>query len=144
MFPARFGFGYKWATVKLHEGAGKAYCSVFTKTRDGHFLAGSHGDIARQLEISHPSVWGWVSWSAARTFRHEEIQILFRKNPAASLVSGSFGFPPPCFVWFSSHLLRVGYTDSVFRVLAVSITAGGNTRCWFIVPANYMAVLGII
>ena len=27
VFPVRLGFGYKWETVKLHGGAGKAYCS---------------------------------------------------------------------------------------------------------------------
>ena len=52
--------------------------------------------------------------------RHEDIQISFRKNQAASLVSRSFGSPLPGLVCFSSNLIRVGCTVTVFRILAMS------------------------
>ena len=35
-------------------------------------------------------------------------------------MSGSFCYPLPCLVWFSCHLLRVGCTDTAFRILAMS------------------------
>ena len=52
--------------------------------------------------------------------RHEDIQISFRKNQAASLVSRSFGCPLPGLVCFSSNILRVERTGTVFRILAMS------------------------
>ena len=52
--------------------------------------------------------------------RHEDIQISFRENQVASLVSRSFGSPLPGLVCFSSNLLRVGRTGTDFRILAMS------------------------
>lgn len=49
----------------------------------GYQVAGNLG--SKRLE--------WVSRSAARTYRYEDILISFRKNQAASLVSKSFGSP---------------------------------------------------
>ena len=47
---------------------------------------------ARLVEVSHPGAWGGHRGQPQR-LGHEDIQISFRKNQAASLVSGSFGSP---------------------------------------------------
>jgi hypothetical protein len=102
---------------------------LFHKIRDGYFL-GHKVDhhSARLMKILQPGVWDGHLGSAARTYRHEDFSDLIRKKirASASSVSGSFGSPFPFLVWFSCHLLRVGYTVTgygFFRVLAVSITA---------------------
>ena len=58
---------------------------MFTRIRDGYFL-GPMVVVARLLEISHPGVWGGRR-GQPQELRHEDIQISFKINQAASLVS---------------------------------------------------------
>jgi hypothetical protein len=81
VFPVRLGLGYKWATVKLHDGAGKAHCSVFTRVRDRYFLG--HMVVAKLLEIASRDSrrLGWARSAALpQGLRYEDIQISFRKK----------------------------------------------------------------
>lgn len=80
----------QWATVKLHDGAGKANGSLeFEKI----FVWVSSGCLLLK------SMQGW-SWRASRgqpqELRHEDIYISFRKSQAFSSVSGLFGFFLSC------------------------------------------------
>ena len=133
---------YAWiripgATVKLQDGARKELRKAYWSPEIETVIPGWHygcwpGNLASRC-------WGGHRGQPQR-LRHEDIQISFRENQAASLLSGSFWILP-FLVLYDSPVIYFALDSQVRFSGFLLVCRLSITGCWPIVPA--MAVLGI-